>query len=301
MTAPQRRIFVLGGTGSIGAAVVAELVRRGHQVTGLARSEASAQRLSAMGAQSIAGDIAAPAGWVERLPPVDAVVHAAADFASDMGAVETRLLDALLPALGGMQPKPRFVYTGGCWLYGGTGDRVADETTPFDPLPEFAWMVPNLDRVLASEDVDGVVVHPAMVYAGQDGVFRRFAGDARAGRPIRVVGGPAVRWPLVHRDDLAQLYASALERGARGESYCGASVDGIAVGKIAAAFARRHGRAEAGLRFIGAGDAARELGEWARGLALDQQMSSAKARRVLGWRPLHCDPLAEILSAPAQD
>lgn len=126
MTAPQRRILVLGGTGSIGAAVVAELVRRGDQVTGLARSEASAQRLSAMGARSIAGDIAAPARWVERLPPVDAVVHAAADFASDMGAVETRLLDALLPALGGMQPKPRFVYTGGCWLYGGTGDRVAD-------------------------------------------------------------------------------------------------------------------------------------------------------------------------------
>ncbi|MCC7046800.1 MAG: NAD-dependent epimerase/dehydratase family protein [Alphaproteobacteria bacterium] len=235
MTNRGSRILVLGGTGSIGAAVVAALVRRGHQVTGLARSEASARRLSAMGARSIAGDIAAPAGWIDRLAPMDAVVHAAADFASDMNAVETGLLDALLPALGRIRPKPRFVYTSGCWLYGATGDRVADETTPFDPLPAFAWMVPNLGRVLASDDVDGVVVHPAMVYAGHESVFRRFAGDARAGRPIRAVGGAAVRWPLVHRDDLAALYALALERGGRGESYCGASVDGMAVGTIAAA------------------------------------------------------------------
>ena len=206
------RVLVLGGSGFIGTAVVRELIARGHAVIGLARSEASGAKLAGLGAQPLAGDIALPGSWATTLPALDAVIHAACDFDTDMGAIDCRLLDVLLPALGRLARRPRFIYTGGCWLFGATGDEVATEDSAFDPLPAFAWMVESLTRVLGSPSVDGIVIHPAMVHAGDGGVFRRFAADVSAHRPVRVVASEAVRWPLVHADDLAQLYALALER-----------------------------------------------------------------------------------------
>jgi nucleoside-diphosphate-sugar epimerase len=288
------RVFVLGGTGLIGAAVVRELVGRGHQLFGLARSGASAARLDHIGVTSIAGDIRSPEPWVARLPPCDAVIHMACDFATDMGAIDRHLLDRLLPALAVQQQTPRFIYTGGCWLFGATGDAIATEAAPFHPLPAFAWMVPQLHRVLASPGVSGIVIHPAMVYAGEGGVFDRFARAAAAGRAIPVVESEAVRWPLVHADDLAQLYALALERGTPGGSYIGVAVEGLPIGRIARAFARHHLTGHEAPEIVTADVIAAELGEWARGYALDQRLSGDKARRELGWTPRHLDPEGEI-------
>jgi Nucleoside-diphosphate-sugar epimerases len=93
------RVFVLGGTGLIGTAVVRELVGRGHQLFGLARSGTSAARLDHIGVTSFPGDIRSPEPWVARLPSLDAVIHMACDFTTDMGAIDRHLLDRLLPAL----------------------------------------------------------------------------------------------------------------------------------------------------------------------------------------------------------
>jgi nucleoside-diphosphate-sugar epimerase len=297
------RVFVLGGTGSIGSAVVRELIARGHEVVGLARSEASAAKLGEFGATALAGSIASPEpsspeSWLGKLAGIDAVIHAACDFSTDMGRIEGRLLDALLPALARQPNRPRFIYTGGGWLFGATGDRIATEATPFCPLPAFAWMVPNLQRVLASAEVDGIVIHPAMVYAPQAGVFDRFARKAIAGEAVRVVESEAVRWPLVHSEDLAILYALALEGAPSGSSYIGAAIEGLAVGRIARAFARRFGTRREAPLIVSADTIAAELGEWARGYALDQRLSGDKARRDLGWRPKHLDPEAEIARLP---
>lgn len=295
---PQRgqivRVFVLGGTGLIGSAVVRQLIGRGHELFGLARSDASAARLGQLGATPMAGDIGSPEAWIANLPPFDAVIHMACDFNSDMGAVERRLLGRLLPALAAQPQRLRFLYTGGCWLFGATGNEIASEQTPFRPLPAFAWMVPQIERVLASRQVHGIVVHPAMVYAGESGVFDRFARAAAEGRDVPVVGSEAVRWPLVHSEDLAQLYALALERAGPGESYIGAAVKGFPVGRIARAFARRFGVKHEAPEIISVDAIAAELGEWARGYALDQQLSGDKARRDLGWAPRHLDPESEI-------
>jgi nucleoside-diphosphate-sugar epimerase len=150
------RVFVLGGTGVIGSAVVRELIARGHELFALARSHKSAAKLGECGATPIAGDIASPEPWAATLPPVDAVIHAACDFNSAMEAIDRHLLDVLLPALGAQPNKVRFINTGGCWLFGATGDDVATEATPFRPLPAFAWMVPHLERILASPEVEGL-------------------------------------------------------------------------------------------------------------------------------------------------
>lgn len=293
------RVFVLGGTGSIGSAVVRELAGRGHQEFGLARSEASAAKLRQWAATPFPGDIGSPEEWTARLPQIDAVIHAACDFNTDMGAVDRRLLDRLLPALAMQRNRPRLITTGGCWLFGETGDVVATENTPFRPLPAFAWMVPQIRRVLTSPDIEGIVVHPAMVYEAEGGVFRHFAREARDGEAIRVVEAEAVRWPLVHSEDLAALYALALERAPAGSSYIGASIEGLSVGHIARAFAGRFGRAREAPLIVSADAITAELGEWARGYALDQRLSGAKARRELGWTPRHLDPEAEITAFPA--
>lgn len=292
------RVLVLGGTGSIGSPTVREFVKRGHDVWALARSDVSVAKLGESGATPIAGDIASPELWAGRLPHVDAVIHAACDFGPQMGAIDARLLDALLPSLAAQPTKPRLIYTGGCWLFGATGDDIATEQMPFHPLPAFAWMVPHLRRILEAFEIDGVVIHPAMVYTPGGGVFSRFARDAVEGEAIGVVESEAVRWPLVHSEDLADLYALALEHAPAGSSYIGAAIDGLAIGRIARAFAKRFGTRRQMPQIVSSNMIASELGEWARGYALDQRLSGAKARRDLGWKPKHLDPEREIALLP---
>lgn len=288
------RVLLLGATGSIGSSVLRLLAEFDHELLALARSEDSARRIARGKATPIRGDIAAPEAWVAALPEVDAVIHMACGFDGEMAAVDRRLLDALLPKLAASPRKPRFVYTGGCWLFGATGDRVATEDSPFVPLPAFAWMVPHLQRELASDAVHGLVVHPGMVHGGTGGVFRRFACDAVERRAVYVVGGETVHWPLVHCDDLAELYALVLERAAPGSTYLGVAVEGFPVGRIARAIAAKMGAADIEPKIITADAVARDLGEWARGYACDQRLSGAKARRELGWKPKHIDPEADM-------
>lgn len=282
------RVFLLGATGSNGSAVLGELASRGHEILALARSDVTAKKITHHRAVAIRGDIEMPEHWVGALPDVGAVIHMACDFGGAMEATDNHLLDELLRRLASQKTKPRFIYTGGCWLFGDTGDEVATEETPFSPLPAFAWMVPHSRRVLESTEVDGFVIHPAMVYGGDGGVFRRFARDAVERPAVRVVGSEAVRWPLVHCDDLAELYALVLERAPGRSTYLGAAIDGFPVGRIARAFARN-------IEIVSADDIALELGEWARGYACSQRLSGSKARRDLGWAPRHCDPEQGVL------
>jgi nucleoside-diphosphate-sugar epimerase len=159
-------------------------------------------------------------------------------------------------------------------------------------------MVPPLARILATPEIDGIAVHPAMVYGPGGGVFRRFALDAVERDAIRVVESEEVRWPLVHSADLANLYALALERAPAGSSYIGAAIEGLSVGRIARAYAKRFGTRCPDPEIVSTDAIAAELGEWARGYGLDQRLSSAKARRDLGWRPTHLNPEREIALLP---
>jgi nucleoside-diphosphate-sugar epimerase len=295
------RILILGGTGTIGAPLVRELLRSGHEVTALARSADSARQMAATGAAALAGDMAAPDHWIDFLSTVDAVIHAAAAFSPEDEAIEWHLLQTLLPALRAARQNKRFIYTGGCWLFGAGGQVATTEASPFAPLAPFAYMVKHAQLALEAPDVHPVVIHPAMVYEPAGGVFRRFHADAMQGRRVRVVGSESVRWPLVHSHDLAVLYRLALERSEPRESYLGAAIEGLPVGDIARAFAKRFRTSDPEPEVVTADAIALELGEWARGYALDQRQSGDKARRRLGWQPRHLDPEKEIASMPVTD
>ncbi|MGE0715512.1 MAG: NAD-dependent epimerase/dehydratase family protein [Alphaproteobacteria bacterium] len=286
------RVLVLGGTGTIGRAVVRALHDRGHHVSGLARSATAAAALRSAGAAPITGDITAPAGWMAAIDAADAVVQAACGFDRDMGAVEARLLDSLLPAMAATGRTPALIYTGGCWLYGATGDRVADEDSPFAPPSEWAWMVDHAARVRAAPGIRAVVIHPAMVWDDAGGVLRRMRDAARDGVPIYVYGAATVRWPLVHAADLADLYLRALETGRPGATYIGAAITGMTVGALACAIAARFGHPIAAPEVRPVATAMAAFGDWARGYAIDQRLSGERARRELGWSPRRLDPAA---------
>jgi nucleoside-diphosphate-sugar epimerase len=292
------RVLVFGGTGSIGGPIVRELIRWGHGVVALVRSDASAKKVAEFGALPIAGDISRPDQWLTALPSLDGVIHAAATFANDEEATDRRLLQSLLPFLSAMPGKTRFVYTGGCWLFGATDGTAATEDTPFDPLAALAWSVPHIRLVLDAPRIEPIVIHPAMVYEPCGGVFGRFYEDATKRAAVRVVAGEAVRWPLVHSEDLATLYRLALERSVPGESYIGAAIEGMPVGRIARAYARRFGTRCPDPILMSESEMSAELGDWAKGHARDQRLSGAKARRCLGWEPAHLDPEREIASIP---
>jgi len=270
-------------------------VSRRHEVVALARSGSAAERLTAQGAQPLPGDLRQPEVWAHAAASVDAIIQVAGDFTTDAATIGRKLITTLLHRLtaGRRAPLPAYVYTGGCWLYGATGDRVATEESPLDAPAEWRWSIEQLRMVLGASQVRGIVIHPAMVYARDGGVLAQFHQDLLTLGRVRIFGDARVRWPMVHRSDIGDLYALALERGRPGASYNGAAVDSITVGALARAMARRAGApAEPLVRPIE--EAIAELGDWARGYAIDQRMSGAKARRELGWSPAHTDPIADI-------
>lgn len=284
------RILVLGATGSIGSAVVPELLRARHRVTGLARSDAAARKILENGAAVVSGDLRSPREWSKSVHEVDAVVHVAATFTDDMGEVDRRLVEELLSQGAHSNRRLRFLYTGGVWLYGRTGEAVATEDTPFNPIACFAWMVRNGAAILGASCFSANIVHPGLCYVRDGGAVSRLV--PKDGR-IEVWGSLDTRWPLVHADDLAVAYRLVLERGQAGESYNVCAEPAVRVGDIAGAIAKRFGlQADPVVRPVQ--DVTAEHGDWAVGPTLDQQMSSAKIRRSLGWEPLHTDAVAEL-------
>jgi nucleoside-diphosphate-sugar epimerase len=287
------KALLLGGTGSIGAAVLNCLQDRGHEVLALGRSAAALQQLETAGAMPVAGDIRTPENWVDAVDSVDSIIHAAAVWDDELGDIDRYLVETILARLQPSREPKRFIYTGGCWLYGETGDTVATEETPLDPIPSFAWCLPTMQMVLSSPVVQGMVIHPAMVYERDGGVFRHIVHDAKSLGIVRIIGNENARWPLVHKDDLALVYVLMMEKCRSGDVFNASTIDGVPIGTITRTIAKRLGISSAP-EIVEVATAQAEMGSWAEGYAIDQQMSGQKARDVLGWKPVHLDLQGDI-------
>ncbi len=285
------KVFVLGGSGSIGSTVVEVLVQRGHDVVALCRSVEAREKVVALGAEPLAGDLRSSLEWCDVIQRVDAVIHAALTWDADMGDIDRQVVESIMQANENGKTNKPFLYTGGCWLYGTTGDNVATEDSAHDSRLSFDWSVENMRLVLENKNVAGMVIHPAMVFDYAGGVFETFFRDAKETGKIRMVGSESVRWPLIHRKDLAELYALMIEKGSRGDVYNAASVEGMTVGNIARKIAD-HLDISWQPEIIDVETAVKTLGSWADGYAIDQQMSGQKAMRELGWQPARTDILS---------
>jgi len=271
------KVLVIGATGYIGSATARKLRERGHEVVALAREAAAGSPYEVR-----VGDLTRPETLAQAIgEDIDAVVNVAT--ASGDQAVDQAATTALIDALAGRV----LVQTSGIWVLGRTGREPVDEDVPANPLPIVSYRPLLEQQVLAAAEsgVRSVVIRPGIVYGNGGGIPALLLDLARKHGVGRYFGGAETRWPMVHVDDLAELYALAVESAPAGTLLHGVDEPAVSLVALAAATdlaAGGVGRTEPWLR----PEASAALGEpFADALALDQAVSGQRARDLLGWRP----------------
>jgi nucleoside-diphosphate-sugar epimerase len=284
------QVFLTGATGYIGTSVGERLRAAGHQLSGLARSESSAARLTAAGMTPIRGDFSDPKKVGAAARDADGVISMATTYDPE---VDGPAIAAILDALAGSN-KP-FVYTSGIWSHGDTGGAVVDETSPPRPAALVQWRQAVEDKVLegAKRGIRTTVIRPAIVYGRGGGIPASFTKSAREKGAARYVGTGHNRWPFVHVDDLADLFLLALERAPAGSLLLGVHGPSRPVREVATAASRGAG-AEGRTVSWPVDEARKKLGAYADALVLDQQASGRRAQELLGWRPQRPDVLEDV-------
>ena len=277
-------VFLTGATGYIGTAVAEALQKAGHKVSGLARNAERAKLLEARGVRAVVGDLLEPETVAAAAGKADGVIHTANTNDANAGHVDAAVVRTILKTLEG-SGKP-FLYTSGVWVLGSTGDRVADENTPVNPTPLVAHRPGIEQEVLGykSRGVRAIVIRPAVVYGRGKGMPTAFTQSARETGAARFVGDGQSRWAFVDDDDLSQLYVLALEKGPAGSLYNAAQGPSFRVREVAEAASIGAG-AGGKTQAIPLEEARKTMGAFADALVLDQQISSEKARKELGWAP----------------
>ena len=286
------KVFVTGATGYVGGAVARAFRASGHEVRGAARDATRARVLEARGIRPVLGTMDESAGFLEQARCCEAIVHAA--FASGPRAFEyeSRTVEALLDAAARGGGRPLFLYTSGCWVYGDTAGRIADETAPLNP-PTYAAVRPALERrVLESKDVRGIVMRPGCLYGGRGDLTSAWFQGA-AGGGVEVVGYGRARWAMSHEEDVGDAYLRAAEIGLAGEIFNISDGSEATQGEMARAAAHAAGF-RGDIRSTPVAEAVRRLGPYAECLAYDQRLSASKAARLLGWAPRHTGFIGEV-------
>ncbi|HEX8474660.1 MAG TPA: NAD-dependent epimerase/dehydratase family protein [Pyrinomonadaceae bacterium] len=287
------KVLLTGASGYIGGAVAEALRDAGHEVFGMARSDEAAQRLAARGIETRRGDLYDEASIGRAAREVEGVIHAASTGGTDMAQTDLAAVREIIAALEGTG-RP-FIYTSGVWVYGNTGEHVADEESVLNPTPLVAWRPPVEQLVLASaaRGVRSIVIRPAMVYGRGGGSVGEFVEAGREKGRVRIVGTGDNRWSFVHVDDLADLYVRALEHAEAGTLLLAANGAAIRVREVAEAASRAAGL-DGRVETWPLDEARKTLGAYADALVLDQQMSGNKAMSLLGWSPQAPSVLEEL-------
>lgn len=286
------RVFVTGATGFIGSAVVNELLGAGHQVLGLARSDAGAQSLADAGAQVLRGDLNHLDQLRSGAADADGVIHTA--FQHDWSRfaesceMDKRAIEVIGAVLAGSS-RP-FLVTSGVGVAQG---RAATENDP--PLTPSA-MYPRASEATAVALVErgvqaSVMRLPQVHDTVKQGLVTPLVAIARAKGVSAYVGEGQNRWPAAHVLDVARLYRLALEKGTGGARYHAVAEEGVALKDIATAIGR-------GLKIpvtsISQEEAEEHFGFLGFFAARDSRVSSAQTREQLGWNPTGPDLLTDL-------
>jgi nucleoside-diphosphate-sugar epimerase len=287
------RVFITGGTGLIGSAVVAELVGNGHRVVALARSDASAQAAEKAGAETIRGGLADLDVLRAGAADAEGVIHLA--FGNDFSSAEAVARSvaeegAAMAALGEEllgTGCPFVTVSGTPWVPG----RASTEA---DPAPT-EGLVGGRGRAvaavldLASRGVRSTAVRmPRTVHnEGTGGFAGLLTQIARASGVSGYPGDGTQRWPAVHALDAAVLFRLALEQAPAGSAWHAVADEGDQVRDIAAVIGRRLGLPVESLP-------EENFGPLGAIFATDQPSTSAHTRQALGWEPKHLSLLEDL-------
>jgi len=282
------KVFVTGASGFLGSAVVAALVRAGHEVTGQHHSERARAALEKLGAKPVQAELGGFARLDSLLKEQDAVVHMAADYQPPH---DREAVLALLGAARAARRPYQVVYTSGVWVLGERPTRVAEEASTDRPAAAVAWR-PGHERLVLEASggkVTTAVIRPGMVFGGRGGLFSSWFESAEKEGAAAFVGTGRNHFSYVHHEDLAELYRAVLEKRASGVFH---GVDGRpeTVEESARAVSKAAGKG--GVRAIPVEEARKTLGPLADALAMDQVVATTRAAEV-GWVPRHGSFTAE--------
>jgi nucleoside-diphosphate-sugar epimerase len=287
------RVFVTGATGFVGSAVVLELMSAGHQVVGLARSDAAAAALAAVGAQAHRGDLEDLEALRLGAADADGVIHTGFihDFSNfkENCEIDARAIAALAqPLVGSDRP---LIVTSGTGLL--RREHAVTEDDVFAPNPQ----VPRLSEVAAQSAVAAgvraiIMRLPPSVHGEGDHAFVPTLIDLAKKRGVSAyIGDGQNHWPAVHRLDAAKLYRQALETPSAISTYHAVAEEGVALRDIAEAIGK-------GLNVPVVSktpqEAAEHFGWFAHFAAVDNRSSSAKTQQLLGWAPREPGLLTEL-------
>ncbi|WP_327292638.1 SDR family oxidoreductase [Streptomyces sp. NBC_01198] len=290
------RVFVTGASGWIGSAVVPELIAAGHQVVGLARSDAAAEAVGAAGAEVRRGTLADLDVLRSAADASDGVIHLA--FQHDLAfsghfeaAAEANRLavEAFGEVLAGSD-RPLSLASGTLGLAPG---RVAVEGDGLGPNAPGAGgglgirhETARATIALASRGVRSSVVGlaPTIHGEGDQGFMATLVAIARDKGVAGYIGDGSQRWPATHRLDAARLFRLALEKAPAGSALHGVAEEGVPLRTVAEAIGRHLGVPVAS---VDPQDAAEHFTWLAGFLSADSPASSVHTRELLGWHPTH--------------
>jgi nucleoside-diphosphate-sugar epimerase len=288
------RVFVTGATGFIGTAIVQELLSAGHQVLGLARSEASAEKLINAGAEVLRGDLEDLESLRKGASESDGVIHAGFihDFTrfAEVCEVDKKAIETMGQVLAGSD-RPLIV-TSGTALVSPGKLATEDMRTPVNP----AWPRASeqaADNAAALGVRTAIIRLSPSVHGDDDkhGFVPILVNIAREKGFSVYIGEGQNRWNAVHRLDAAHLYRLTIENAAPGARYHAAAEEGIAVKAIAEAIAEQLGIP---VKSITPEAAAEHFGWFAQMTAIDCPASSAWTQEQVNWRPAHPTLLSDI-------
>jgi nucleoside-diphosphate-sugar epimerase len=278
------RVFVTGASGWIGSALVPVLIGAGHQVLGLARSDASAAAVAAMGAEVLRGDLTDTDVLRTGTLDSDGVIHLAfvvpsvseAATRTDAAAIQT-----FVTGLAG-SGKP-LVVSGATLTTPGRPTTERDELVAAGPI---AARVATMRTALAAADKDVrscLVMLPRSVHGRGErhGFIPQLITAARTKGVSGYLGDGASRWPAVHVQDAASLYRLAIERAPAGAVLNAVGDEGVRVREIAETIGRH---LDLPARSLPADEFG---GMFAHLLSTDMPASSTITRELLGWQPTH--------------
>jgi len=285
------RVFITGAAGFIGTATTKELIANGHQVLGLARSEANAKAIKSMGAEVHRGSLEDLDSLRNGAKETDGTIHLAFihDFSkfAENGQIDKTAIEAMGEALAGTG-KP-FIVTSGTLLVA-PGRLATEEDAVMPGLPRVSE---SAGLAFASRGVRAMAVRLPQVHGGDGkcGLVNYLLNIAREKGVSAYIGDGSNRWSGAHRLDVAHLYRLALERGTAGRSYHAVAEEGVRARDIAEIVGRQ-------LRLpvapIAPEKASEHFGTMAMFVARDGAASSALTQRWLGWKPTQIGLIADI-------